>query len=73
MYTSYALEAQARQQEIVRAAHHPSRRMAHELRLARTAATPAGTQTRRARSVLRLSGARLASYAVLAAGLAALT
>ncbi len=74
MHTLYDLEAQARQREIARAAHHPSRLMAHELRLARTrTAAPGGTPSRRGRSVLRLSGARLASYVVLAAGLAALT
>lgn len=55
MHTLYALEAQARQQEIARAAHHPSRLMAHELRLARAAATPAGVRTRRGWSVLRVS------------------
>lgn len=37
MHAVYALEAQTRHQEIVRAAHHPSRLMAHELRLARAA------------------------------------
>ena len=74
MHTLYALEAQARQREIARAAHHPGRLMAHELRLSRTGtAARAGTPTRLGRSVLRVSGARWASYVVLAAGLAALT
>lgn len=74
MHTLYALEARARERETARAAHHPSRLMAHELRLARasTAAT-ARTPSHRRRSLLRVSGARLASYVVLAAGLAALT
>ena len=74
MHTLYALEARARERETARAAHHPSRLMAHELRLARTsAAATARTPSHRGRSVLRVSGVRLASYVVMAAGLAALT
>ena len=50
MHTLYDLEAQARQREIARAAHHPGRLMAHELRLSRTGtAARGGTPTRRGR------------------------
>lgn len=74
MNTVNALVAQSRDREVARAARHPSRLMAHELRRARTTPAPAGgpPPARRARSVLVASGTALTSSVVLTAGLVSL-